>query len=669
MADSDFNDGPNDSGDTLDEFDKALRALASPGETLEEAGGGYNDHEGFQPITIDEVPDRDEQIHDYLGFLHRANEARNLQRAARLITAEVTDQLGIADSRLPEIKKVTVPENSIKYIFSERHEPLRLPPGEHEVSRLGLGGGFGQSFKASTDYSSSGSFQEKSSVLVCDVATGTLPFTITLPDHAGFYPPGTKNPRQSRNDPYLRRLQLIKQEEDQDHRLQNIESLANDLSRVFDEARLKTKEGICTGVRVQLDVKISDPKKLIDTYCRSYSRQLEKKYKDLDRRLGRTPVNPGLAQKLWFPMNFISRICFGARQDNGVPLQPVTLSMVYRRIRLEVADALRDAIRQQEAKVLIENPAHVREAVETALNEHVEQSLRLYGLTVSRVLSVECVSPEYNRMIIDRGRLTMREEKVKDAAKKSEIEAKELEIETKRFGDQVTHQNRRSRIATELQGETTRAQLHQFGKTQEEKDRIEAETMKRRLEREKAEAEHQRHLQQHEADMQIELEKKRLELQKTKLENAMQVNIQYEDAQHKRQQEALDAEHQRQQERLKLEFQQQMDANQAEMTQRLTFLEKFAGLSLGVDENKMLVMALANNPALAKPYVEATRAKGQEEMMEKMSEFKDQLVKAHGKQDKMIGQLWNEGIKQIGHVLGKHLEDAPKNNTNTYYQS
>ncbi|MEZ6131532.1 MAG: hypothetical protein R3C59_22920 [Planctomycetaceae bacterium] len=654
-----------DSEDLFRDFDESLRALANPGQSLEKLGDRFISQEtGFQPIKPEEKFDPDEEIRDYLGFLHRAKEARDLHRSAQLITARVTDQL--PNGLLPEIKRLVVPADSTMFLFSERHAPLQLDPGkEYEVSRLGLGGGVGQSFEAFSENGGSGAFQERSGVLICEIPRRSLPFTITLPDYTGFYPPGT-------GDQFTGLVASLSNATEPEVRRQHASELAKGLGRVFEESRLKTQEGICTGVRVQVEIGVRDPQRLVETYCRSYARQLEKKYKDLDAKLHRRPIDPGLANKLRFPLKLLSQVVFGARQQNGVPLRPVTLAHVYKRIRLEIADALRDAIRQETARQLIEEPARVRERVTDALNQHVQHSLELYGAEIRRVVSVECVSPEYNRMIIDRGRLRMRDEKLDDDRNRSRIENEELRIESQRFQDQVRHQNERSQYSTSQQAETARQQLHELGTTNQVRDTVEAEAMRRRLQREAEEAAHNREEQRRNAEVEaevrrqlelsaLEIEARRMELQQKKMEAAVHLNLQYESGQHQLQQEALDREHQRQIERVRLAFNQQMEANSAEMNNRISFLEKFAGLSGELDENKLLVMSLASNPQLAKPYVEATRARGKDELMQKMEEFKNQLVAVHGQEDKLVHQLWHEGIRQIGQVLGKQAQKPATN--------
>lgn len=384
------------------------------------------------------------------------------------------------------------------------------------------------------------------------------------------------------------------------------------------------------------------------------------------------PSDPGLARKLGFPLSLLKQVCFGARQQNGVLLGPVTLKQVYKRIRLEAGDALRDAIRQETARDLIEGPAKVRERVTDALKDHVGRSLSIFGLSIKRVVSVECVSPEYNRMIIERGRINLRREKIADDRKLAGIEKDELDTETQRFQDQVRHQNDRQRFSTAQQGQSQREQLAEYGETKEVEDQVQSEAMRRRLKREAEEADHLREQQLRNADVDaeirrqqelsaLEIEERRIELQQTKVESAVKLNLQYEMGQHRIQQDSLDQDHRRQIERLEIEFQQQMDSNAAEMNNRIQFLEKFAGLSEGIEENKLLVMALASNPALAKPYVEATRAKGKDELVSKMEDFKNQLVAVHGQEDKLMHQLWQEGVKQIGQILTKQAEKPSTN--------
>ncbi|MCA9084564.1 MAG: hypothetical protein KDA81_10940 [Planctomycetaceae bacterium] len=649
--------------DLFAEFDDTLRQLADPGGALRELGDSFlSPEDGYQPITRDKEFDADEEIRDYLGFMHRATEAHQLHKSASLITARVTDQL--PNGLLPEIKKLVVPPDSSMFLFSERHAPVQLDPGkEYEVSRLGLGGGLGQSLEAFSENASTGAFQERSGVLICEVPQRTLPFTITLPDFYGFYPPGVGDQfselvaamRIGENDPAVRRQQK--------------EELARRLGRVFEESRLKTQEGICTGVRAQLEIVVSNPQRLIETYCRNYARRLEKMYSDLDQRLRKVPTVPGLANKLRFPLKLLTQVCFGARQQNGVPLKPVSLAHIYKRIRLEVADALRDAIRQETARQLIEEPARVRDRVTVALEEHVRQSLSLYGADIRRIVSVECVSPEYNRMIIERGRLKLRVEQLDDELQRARIEEEEQRIQSLRFQDQVRHQNERKQYAVSQQAETTRQQLKELGSTRQIEDQVEAEAQRRRLQREAEEAAHLREERRRDAETEaavqrqqelnaLDMEERRQKLHQEKMSAVVNMNLKYERGQQELQQEALDREHQRQIERLTLEFRQQLESNAAEMQNRIGFLEKFAGLSANVEESKLLVMALASNPKLARPYVEATRARGQEELIAKMEDFRRELVDAHGKEDQLVHQLWQEGVRQIGNVLTKQSEKA-----------
>ncbi|MCA9063870.1 MAG: hypothetical protein KDA96_12450 [Planctomycetaceae bacterium] len=641
-----------ESDDLFAPFEQSMKNLASPEDSIAAAGGG------LQPQAPEDQTNADEQIRDYLGFMHRAKEAHQQQISARLMSALVTDQL--PNGHLPEIKKLKLTPGCSKFLFSERHAPTKLDPKDYgevvDVSRLGLGGGLEQSVDAYGDSESTGAFQERSGVLICEIPEQILLFTLTLPDYDSF--------RMGGQNQFLE-LSMEKEE------------LARELGRVFEDARLKTKDGICTGVRIQMEVAVSNPERLVETYCRAYVRRLKKQYADFDKRLGNQPRTPGWAKKLVFPLRLLSQVCLGARQHGSIPLPQVSLAHVYKRIRLEAADAVRDAVRQEDASKLIEEPAQVRDRIAGSLTGHVQKSMAIYGAEIKRIVSIECVSPEYNRMIIDRGRLKLRETRLKDDKSRADIELKELEVETQRYNDQLHSQQVRKRKTAEEEAETIRRQLQELGKTREEEDRVRAEVQQRQLQREADEATHRRQQQKLNAETEaairqqqelnaLKIEAVRQVLQQKKISAAMAANLEYEKAQHTLQQDALDKEHKRQEDSLKLQFEQQMKSNEAEMNSRISFLEKFAGLSADIPEEKLLVMALAGNPQLAKPYVEATRARGKEELIQKMDEFRHQLVSVHGKEDQLVHQLWQEGIRQIGMVLQKQAEKPSTNVFGTY---
>ena len=611
--------------------------------------GLHSSQGGFLPKNLQPGPDYDEQINDYLGFMHRAVEADKLQKSSSLISAKVTDQL--PNGLLPEIKKLVVPSDATLYLLSERHAPVELEPGDYEVSRLGLGGGLDNSFKAYGGTSGAGSNTQRSGVLICEVRRKSFPFTITLPDENGF----------------SSLLDRMKKPENSANRKQHVEDLAKELGRVFEESRLQTQDGICTGVRVQLDVRVKDPRRLIETYCRFFVKRLEQNYKDLDLRVGTPAVDPGLASKLLFPLSLLKQVVFGAQQRSGAQLRPIKLDQVYRKIRLEVADALRDAIRLETARDLIEQPALVRERVTSSLEQHVGRSLGLFGLTIQRVVSVECVSPEYNRMLVERGRLKLRREKIEDRETEAGIEHDEQTIDTRRFEDQVREQNLRSRHATRESEETNRDAIQEQTKTQRVDDLRKIEGIRSDLQRQQEIADVQRDLRLRNADADLEirknqdladlrLEEQRILLQNQKMEALLGLEMRRDEHLHRLEQDALDQSYRREVGRLELLFNQQMKTNEAEMNSRLVFLEKYAGLSKDVDEGKLLLIAMASNPKLAKPFVEATRAKGKDELIAKMGEFKNELVAAHGKEDKLVHQLMQEGIRQLGGVVMKHVE-------------
>jgi hypothetical protein len=270
-------------------------------------------------------------------------------------------------------------------------------------------------------------------------------------------------------------------------------------------------------------------------------------------------------------------------------------------------------------------------------------------------------------MLVERGRLKLRQEKLQDKQTEAGLEKDEQEIETTKFTNQVTEQNRRSRLAAREHEQTNREALQEKTKTQRVEDVLKLEALHSELEREEAKADILRRLKEQDADadisirkkqelVELELEEKRIVLQRQKMEAMLSLEMQRDEHQHKLEQESLDRAFMRDVQKLSLLFQQQMQANQQEMNSRLVFLEKYAGLSKEVDENKLLVMALATDPRLAKPYVEATRAKGKDELIAKMGEFKDQLVAVHGKEDRLVHKLMEEGIRQLGGVLQKHLE-------------
>ena len=675
----------NDEG-LLDDVNQIVRSIAKTSDPLSEQNGSVvlGNRASFSAAEDKVVKKVEQEIRDYLGFMHRAEECRRQQEANQLITAVVTDQL--ENGTLPEIKKIVVADHSKKFLFSERHPPVEIPPGEHEVTRLGLGGGLGRSKQAFMNYSNSGAFKEKSKVLICDVRTGVFSTTIALPDSKGFFPTASRDLSGNSLKGYVNAFEKTGLND------QGKEHLAGELRRVLQEARLMTNDNVAVGVRIQLEIQVNNPEQIVANYFRYFTRQLAKEYEKKDKERAKElaetlnekeeeaslPRNPGLLRGLGYTWKLLHQKFFGATQQSAPCPRPIAFYSIYDRHRLEFADAVRDAIRKESAKTLIENPAPVRERIITEIKEHMSSSLKSFGLEVSRIVSVECIAPEYNRLMSDRGRRVLRKEGAIDGFEQAAVEEVELQVETLRYQDQLRHQSERAEAAKRAEAEAAILGIRETSRVNDEEEALKLKTLQGEIERRRLEADYIRSqklqdasdaiqvLEQNELkrlsveDRQIDVQRKKIEshiqLDKAYRENVLRLEQQAKQDEYNREQDALNQAHHREQERIKTQFQHLLETRSAEMANRLQWLEKFAGISATTDEGKMLVMALACDPRLAKPYTEAVRAKSKDEMNAKLNEFKDQLVAVHGKQDSMVNELYQQGIKSIGQVLGKMSE-------------
>ena len=667
--------GPKDDN-LLDDVNRIVRSISETSNPLSTGNGSQvlGNRDSFVPIkdTYDEDNKNvDRDIRDYIGFMYRAQESRRYQEANQLITAQVTDQL--KNGLLPEIKELVVPDHSKVFLFSEQHAPISIPPGKHDVSRLGLGGGLDQSKKAFLDFSDHGSNRQKSSVLICEVRTGVFSTTITLPDWKGFVPiPASRDPGSA--DTLEQRVRAYQSSEnyksDPAARRNAAEHLASELGRVFQEARLMTNDNIAVGVRLQLEIEVIDAEQIVKSYFRYYTKWLEQKYTKLDEELKRRqkdidaqPRDPGLLRGLGYTWIMLNQYIFGAARQSAPCPPPIAFSRIYNQHRLEFADAVRDVIRQEQAVNLIERPAEVRGRIIPQIESHMSSSLRAFGLGIRRIVSVECIAPDYNRLMSNRGRLKLRSAEARDGFEQAAVEEIELQVESKRFQDQLRHQADRAGLAKQAEADAAILRLREASRVMDQEDAV----LLKLKERERREAEYARTQKLLDADADARIEDRQNEVQRRKMESLLQVDQSYRENmlrlelqakqdEHNRLQDALNQEHRREQERIKTQFQHLLDTKSQEMTNRLQWLEKFAGLSATTDEGKMLVMALACDPRLAKPYAEAARAKSKDELNQKLIEFKDQLVAVHGKQDTMVNELFQQGVKSIGQVLGKMAE-------------
>jgi len=640
------------------ELDALLKSIDDPAQLAKSFDAAFHQSgTGFQPLGGAKPKDQIGSSDPFIAFISRARTQDEKNASQVLVKSQFLDHLPSVSEK-GEVRKLTVPEQETVFLLSDSHDVSQLPAGDYLWTNTENGW---------RGISITPGVQPPlilnvilSNVIICRVVSRRPKIYMSLPCFEAFYPPRANGRRSDQFETDLQSCALLRTEAE---RKEATDKLLSQWVSVLHSTGLRTLDNSPVGVMVDAELEVVSPNVVARLFFEHWLQETS------GISTASAPPNSVVNQTApsWPTLKQLQQLILGIRRSPGVASPSLTIQMVMDDIRSEVLAALQTGIRQETVERLISKPAQEQKRLASLLRENESLAKALSersGIKLREVKSVQFFVPMSDVVQKDVADISARRSKLEHVKSEIALEAEELEAQTQKFNNQLDQQHKRAQKVVSKHTESVVQQLKQKAEIAGEVERLESARQQQRLaqEQRQAEFERQRRLDDAKTDLDIrklqieanaEEERRRAELQKAKIETAVHFNLKYEEGMARIRQEELDRENKRQLEKLEKEFELQIRTNAAVMEQRLKFLKRFAGLSLGIDENRLLVMALSANPELAGCYVAAMNAKGKDEMIQKMDEFRGQLVAAHGQENQLVHQLWTEGVRQIGHVLGK----------------
>lgn len=634
-----------------------LRSVDDPAllaKTLDSAfhSGGN----GFQPIDAGTSKELPVSFEDFTAFIVNARGTDKKNRGQVLVKSQFLDQQPAVREK-SATRKLTVSEQETVFVVSDSHDVCQLPPGEYHWNKVD--GGWKGSV-SSGEQALAVLNVTHSNVIVCRVITRRPKIRICLPSYDSFYAERIDGRPSELYETDVQACALMGTEAS---RKEATDQILKQWTSVVHSTGLRTLDNFPVGITFEADLEIVSPKVIASLFLEQCAQRAS--------GLSGTDTPPNSVQNSttpsWPTLRQLQQLIIGIQKTPGAVGPELTTRVLLEDIRSEILFALQAGIRQETADRLMSKPLLEQKRLASLLrdNESLTKTLsERYGIVLRDVKSMHFFVPMSSVAQKNVADLSARRSKLEHAKAELATEAEELEVQTRKFAVQLEQQQKRSQEVVRMHTDSVVQRFQQKGEIVRASERLESARLEQQLARDERAAEFERKQRLSDAQVEHEVkklqieaaaeeERKRVELQKAKMEAAVQLNLRYEEGMAKIRQEEQDSENKRQLERLEKEFELQMRTNAAVMDQRLKFLKQYAGLAREVDDTKLLVMALTANPELAGCYVAAVNARGKDEIIQKMDQFRTQLVATHGQESQLVHQLWTEGVKQIGHVLGR----------------
>lgn len=505
-----------------------------------------------------------------IGMVERAEQVNEKLKAITLARFEAVQDIdGVKMSNT----KVVVERGRNQFVYTNSDQnPVKLAEGQYSLGKIMLAGG-----GTSTEFAG----------LICEISTTPITMTFVFPDRQSFNDglfDGKKPP------PNWLQLELI-------------DEAVNSLS-------LRTSDDHLGGATLQIRLHCEDPIKLI----RCQDGQLGRKFKSPLGKPGLDSPETTIAvpdkrwwwKRMWDNLRGEEPIRERTITTETRRIKNITMADLYPLIRLELAEAIGNSIRDFGVQALYNKQDTNRDRLHESIKRYMEKTLQGYGLKIADVVAFQFRSPDYEEFLQQRGDNTLQKQRLEN--------------------DKMSADNRRSK------GELDHEEFKHIENLEKEKDHLgvdRGEELQKKLDEIASKRLHRNNqLETEKQNHHLTLERQRLEFEREQ-----------RDAETKR---ALEYHAQLQQQQLKVI----QEMQNADHERRLAAVKLIASYP----PDQQFLLAMQYNPELQMAFVALQQAKSQQDKLIMAESFQHQIQTIYGQQSDQTNALLIEAAKQLGLV-------------------
>jgi hypothetical protein len=514
-----------------------------------------------KPLRAPAAPSaKDDNVYYRFGILEPAiafdaNAQRTVLAEFKMIEAGSDEEIAA--------KVLVVNKDRQQHVYTSlEHAPLRLGEGRYSLGKIVVGG---QGRPRDAGY------------LVCDVSATPIPVTFSLPD-TGFI-----------GADVIEKLEHLKQHGGDESGWQYI---YDQLGESINKLNLRTSDDFCGTGLLQMRLCCTDPLQLARRFPEHRRLQLQSASPNTDR----------------WPFSWLVDWLTGSEPlKEAYTATPITLKDLYPVIRLELAEAVCNSVRNFTADALYDRQDSNRSRLHASIRDYMQTTLDGYGLRIEDITAFQFRSTKYEAFLQERADVMLGRQRFDD------IERKEADI-------------RRDRRALE------HAEFADIEHNEEGKDTLTHERDLRTLERQGQTQEREDGLARDQQSRRLSMEEERQQFEQRQQLRQLEVYEKYQAGQLKLQQDALDAEHRRRLEAIKL--------------------------IAGYPPEQQFLLALQYNPELQQAFVALQHARSNEDRVAMAQGFEVQVQKIYGTQSEQTNELLKEAARALGIAVSAKIKEA-----------
>jgi hypothetical protein len=385
-------------------------------------------------------------------------------------------------------------------------------------------------------------------------------------------------------------MNLFKGDED------STRTLIGCVSRALGSISIRTSDDMFGGAALQLQFRIKNPVRLVNMLAESSGIKPRK------------DAPTGLVSMLKYPFDLVRQVFFGSTPPKE-PSQSMRLQMIklLPMIRFELAAAIAESIRNETVKDLYDSVDH-RERVSTDLAKIMSTSFETYGIELERVTNFRFICPEYEELLKKKGATALDAHDIDDMRNRNKNTQVRRGLAQEDAKDIITKERELGEHDAEEKARLARKEIEESSGVAEMRDQSQLEMEYRDRVRLGAKMDFMR-------KQEIEDESTKAEKLRIKMETMLKLRNDYLNDDAARQRQEQDDVFRRQ----------------------LIMMERTKGMS----PEKVLAVALTQNPALQAAYVASMQSRDQ-------STFRDELAKAYSQNSNEFTHILKSAIEQFG---------------------